>query len=197
MIAIDQISTIGQMMDMAMPKTKIRKSSAKGSHGRVMGNLSQRYHYLHMGQCRKLGFQKRAAGGNFGRQRLVLRRQAFDAIDDDDSVQRQSVINPGGISPPAQPELGQRGKQQIAGIIPGEWPPRPVRPMLARGQPDNRQPRPGIAKNGHRRIPPIWEFDATFLSKRGQSRAALAIIRRFGTGQRAGNLHVLAIGAGG
>ena len=143
----------------------------------------------------QLPLEKGPAICNFRRRRLVLRRQAFDAVDDDRAVERQPVVDPRIIIAPAQPERGERPEQQVARIVAGERPPRPVCSMLARCQPRQRQPRIGIAEGMNRRVPPVGMLGPTRPAQRNEPRTARTIAWRLGSGQRAINFHAAAIGA--
>src|SRR3546814_1455485 len=67
--------------------------------------------------------------------------QAPNRVDDDRAVQRHPVVGPGLVAPLGQPEFIERRIEQIARIIAGERPPGAIRAMLARREPDDREPR--------------------------------------------------------
>ena len=140
--------------------------------------------------------EKRSAVRNLRGRRLVLRREALDAVYDNRAFEREPVVDPPIILALAQSERSERREQQVARIVTGERSPRPVRAMLARSQASECQPRVGVAERINRRIPPIGMLGLTFPPKRNQPLASLAIARRLGSGQRAVNLHASAIGAG-
>ena len=81
-----------------------------------------------------------AAIGFLAGQRLVLRRQAFDRVEDDRALEPQPVGRIGAILALGQPELEQGRVEQLAGIIAGERPPGAVGAMLAGREADDRQP---------------------------------------------------------
>src|SRR3546814_16489189 len=67
--------------------------------------------------------------------------QAPNRVDDDRAVQRHPVVGPGLVAPLGQPEFIERRIEQIARIIAGERPPGAIRALLARREPDDREPR--------------------------------------------------------
>src|SRR3546814_5169877 len=84
--------------------------------------------------------------------------QAPNRVDDDRAVQRHPVVGPGLVAPLGQPEFIERRIEQIARIIAGERPPGAIRALLARREPDDREPRVWVTEGGHRRVPPIGEL---------------------------------------
>src|SRR3546814_3158148 len=112
MIAIDQMPPVGQRMDRAMPERVRGEALARRAQCGVVGDPPERDDHAHVRERRKLPFEKRTAIRDFRRNRLVLWRQTFDAVDDDRAVERQSVVDPRIISPPAQPELVKRRSEE-------------------------------------------------------------------------------------
>jgi len=68
------------------------------------------------------GAQKRAAGGDLRRRRLVLGGNATHGVDDRAIRQNQSVVGPTIIGPAGQAQFSERRIEQIAGVIAGERP---------------------------------------------------------------------------
>src|SRR3546814_21057967 len=73
-------------------------------------------------------------------------------------------------------------------------PPGAIRALLARREPDDREPRVWVTEGGHRRVPPIGELGAQFLTERDEAGAKRAIVRRLGRRQGAWWRHPSRIG---
>ena len=144
-----------------------------------MRNLAQRDEGPRARQLRHAIGQEGATGMDFGRHRLVLRRQAADRIDDDRVAQFQPVIDPRLIIALRQPELLERRKEQFARDIAGEGPAGAVRALPARRQADDADPRHRIAKGRHRRVPPVGMFRPAFHAQRDQAGAERTVAGRF------------------
>ena len=144
-----------------------------------MGNLAQRDEGPRARQLRHAVGQEGATGMDFGRHRLVLRRQAADRIDDDRVAQFQPVIDPRLIIALRQAELLERREKQLARDIAGEGPTRAVCALLARRQADDADPRHRVAKGGHRRVPPVGMARPAFRTQRDQAGAEWAVAGRF------------------
>src|SRR3546814_18023210 len=73
---------------------------------------------------------------------------------DDGAAQSQAVVGARFIDAVGEAELGEGGKEQIAGMIPGEGPARAVGAHPAGRQADTRDPAERIAEMRDRRVPP-------------------------------------------
>jgi len=73
-----------------------------------MRDPAERDNHANLWQGRQLRLEKRSTIRNFGGRRLVLRRQAFDAVDDNRAVERQPVVDPRIVAAFAEAELRQR-----------------------------------------------------------------------------------------
>src|SRR3546814_5830183 len=151
----------------------------------ILRDVAERDEDGRWGELRDRGFEERPAGADFLWRRLVLRRQAPNRVDDDRAVQRHPVVGPGLVAPLGQPEFIERRIEQIARIIAGERPPGAIRALLARREPDDREPRVWVTEGGHRRVPPIGELGAQFLTECDEAGAKRAIVRRLGRRQGA------------
>ena len=82
------------------------------------------------------GLQERAAGRDFRRRRLVLRRHAPHPVDDQRAGELQGIVGPCFELAGGKAELLQRGEQQVTGVVAGERAPgpdwRPSAPAPAR-----------------------------------------------------------------
>ena len=145
-VAIDDDPAAGHAMLRQMGEARLGELATQRLYHGLVRDLAQGDEDLRMGQGRDGGLQEGAAVADFIRQRPVLRRQAFDGIENDDVAQRQAVIGPRIINTLGKPEFAQRGEQQVAGIIPGKRAPRPVGAHLAGRKSDDRNPAERIAE---------------------------------------------------
>ena len=194
-VAIDEIPSIGQRMDRTMRERVSRQPRTGSTKRRVMRNSAERDDDPQIWQSGELPFEEGAAVRDFGGRRLVLGRQAFDAVDDNRPLKAQPIVDARVVNALTQSELGKRREQQVASIVAGKWTPRPVRPMLSGREACEREPSIWIAKGVNRGVPPVGMIDPTLAPKRDKPRTAQAIAGRLGSRQGAYNLHAAAIGA--
>mgnify|MGYP003296038891 CR=1 FL=1 len=120
-----------------------------------MGDLAERDEGGEVGKVGDRFHQERPASCLFHRQGLVLRREALHGVEDDRPFQLEPIAPVLRVNSSTQTVFIEGRVEQLARIIPGERPPRPVRSVLARRQPDDRQPGARIAERRHRGIPPF------------------------------------------
>ena len=194
MVAVDEPRSVRETMNGTVGEAIRCESRTHGAKDYIMCDPPQRDDNPHVGQGCKLGLEEWSARGYLAWERLVLRRQAFDAVEDDDSAELQPIVGVRLILALAKPKSRERRKQQIAGIIAGERPPCPVCTMLPRGKSCNGKPAIRVAEGVDRRIPPVGLLEAESLAQGGEPWAARAIAWWLGVRKRAGNLHAAAIG---
>ena len=128
--------------------------------------------------------QKLPAGVDLDRQRLVLRRHAAHRIADAAVHQRQPVVWPGVIRAGRKAVVEQRGVEQVAGIVAGEWPPGAVGALDPGGEADNHQFGVVGPERGHRRIEPVGFARANGVAVINQPRAERTVAAGIGDGNR-------------
>src|SRR3546814_19831600 len=79
-----------------------------------------------------LRFEKGAARLNLRRDRPVLRRQAFDAVDDDRAGEAQPVVDPAVVAVVATPEASEHRAHPVPVINTCDRPPGRLIPLLSR-----------------------------------------------------------------
>ena len=104
-----------------------RQSRTGSTKRRVMRNSAERDDDAQIWQSGELPFEEGAAVRDFHGRRLVLGRQAFDAVDDNRPLKAQPIVDARVVNALTQSELGKRREQQVASIVAGKWTPRPVR----------------------------------------------------------------------
>ena len=194
MIAIDQNTPVGQIMPRIMAEREIDQPPADMAHEAVMRDPPQRDEDAGIGQLGLLRGQKFPTLVDLGRRRLVLRRKAFHRVDDDYTVEPESVVRARSIFAPGQSHFGESFEQQVPGIIAGERPARPIRPMLAGSKTDERQPCVRITPGGNGRVPPVGMFGAQFFAQRDEAGTKRAVMRRLGCGERHFDMGVIGHG---
>jgi hypothetical protein len=86
-------------------------------------------------------------------RRLVQRRCAADGGGDAGAGERQAVVRAAARRPVRDPRPMQCGPQEVAARVAGEDPPGPVAAVGCRREPDDEDPRVGIAEAGERPAP--------------------------------------------
>ena len=128
---------------------------APGATDRILvGDLAQRHEQTHVRQHRQRAFIIATACGDLGGQRLVLRRQAFDRIEDHAAGEPEVVVDPLGIAAFGQAVSAQGLVEQDPGMVAGERPPGAVGAEHAGREADEREPGTTVAERRHRRVPP-------------------------------------------
>ncbi len=127
-----------------------------------------------------LSAQKRAAGVDFGPDRLVLWWHAANCIGDSAIAQPQTVISLPAIATNTEAELVDGLIKQIAGPVTGEGASGPVGAAQAWSQTDYEQSTLRIAERLDRSIVPTGISAAIELPKRRETRAEQTIPARSG-----------------
>ena len=155
---------------------------ARGS--RDMSDLPQRNHDSDGWKGSERGFEVIATVCDFERLGLVRRRKAFNGIEDDRALEPEAIVRIAAKFTSREPKLQQRRVKQLPREISGEWPSRPVGPMLPGREANDGEPGVRIAECRNRRIPPVGMFTPQLLPQAHQPRAQRAVARRFGFGER-------------
>jgi len=181
MIAVGQGAAIGELVGCAMDEFMIGEPGAGQPDDAVMCDLAQRQDELQIGQ-RIQGFRQiRAAIADFGPGRLVVRRETFDGVEDDRSVQSYSIGRIIAKISLNQAIFGHGGEKHRARGIAREGSARAIGAFLAWRKSDYGQRSVGIPKSGNGSIPPIGMTLAERMAQPNQPSTAAAFHR--GTGK--------------
>ena len=166
MVGIEQHAAVGQAVLGAVREADSAASLRPNRAARaVVGDPAEREQHAHVRQRGKLRGRKRPAGGDLVRQRLVLRRQAFDRVED----HRPASANPSSAAPVdtcrqsgRPPPAPANRKSPASSPVNG----RPVRfaPRMPGARPTMASQACRIAPRGHRRVPPLRLVAAQFLA---------------------------------
>jgi hypothetical protein len=144
-----------------------------------VGDLAQRDQHPRAGQRRECRPEiGSAASRDLVRGRLVLRRHAFDRVDDGDAAKPQAVVGSFLVTALGEAELEQRLVEQQPGIVAGERAAGTVGALLARREAAEDQPGLRIPEMRHRRVPPVRMLLPQRLAKADQPRAERTVARR-------------------
>src|SRR5690625_1585446 len=124
-----------------MTSGMIAHPARQRADGRVMRKLAQGHDGLEIWQGGNPPDQKAAAGIYLGCNRLILRRDTAHRIGDHAIDQLKTIIRPLAILASHKAEFRERWIEQIACIIAGERPPRPVCAANAGRKTNNQEPR--------------------------------------------------------
>ncbi len=175
MIAVGEHRTVRQLVHRAMRKGVAGAPQPLRREHRVVRDGAEREDCANARPCRQLGGEKRPAGADLDRVRLVLRRHAAHRVGDAGAAQRQPVLRMGAVITLGKPELQQGPIEQIAGKIAGERSPGPVGAPQTRRQADDQERRYGIAEGGDRGVEPVGMRRALDRPEAGQPRAERAV----------------------
>jgi hypothetical protein len=130
-----------------------------------MGDLAQRQDHFDVGQCLQFRFQELAAGLDFRRFRLVLRRHATHRIGDTAIDQFQTVVDALVIGALRQPVLEQGGVKQVAGPVAREGTTRPVGALQSGRQAGDQDAGGQRTEAGNGSVEPVRIFDPVGFSE--------------------------------
>ncbi len=179
MVAVHQYPTIEQVMYRAMREAALGEFFSIGFYGGLVGRCAKCDDDAEIGQGIKSFPQERAAIEQFFGRWSVAGRQAADGVEDDHAL---------GCFP-VKSKSSERRPQQIARCVAREGNAGSVRTLLPGGEANNGEPRVRIAKGGHGGIPPFRLFDAAGGPCFDEARAKGAVVRWFGGGQGADDIH--------
>ena len=144
MIAVEQPERAPAAVDFvfgAVSEGCARETGRAGAQHALVRDAAKRHHRIEVLQRSDALEQEGPAGRDLGRRWLVGRRHAADRVGEDAIDQRQPVIRPLVVMPLGETPMAERLVQQVAGPVAREWTPGHVRPVQARRQADDEQPR--------------------------------------------------------
>lgn len=159
MIAVDQQPPVGQRVANIVAEFVAGRLLAISPQYGVMGDGAERDDDTEVRHRGNFLLQVIIAGTDFGRHRLVRRRQAADGIGDARIVQRHLRIGPAvgtqWFRNGGKPKAVQRRIKQFAGHVASERAAGAIGAALARTQTDDQQARIEGAKRGNRQRMPV------------------------------------------
>lgn len=178
MIAVDKHEPRGQGVQPTMREGKLSSRELERSEHGVVGDRAEDEDGPESRHSSDLGGKEPAAGRNFARLRLVLRRHAEHRIGNSRAAKPKAVIGASIILAFGKAEFAQSIIKQIARVVAGERAPCSVRPSQTGSQTDNQQLRLIIAKWRNRCVEPSRMGAALLLPECGEPRTERAILRR-------------------
>jgi len=139
MIAVEKRDAV-ERMGPAMAKLEARHASAERHRGGVVGDPPERDDRRKVRHFRNGGAQEIAAMGDLLAVRLVFGRHAAHRIGDAGVAQRKPVVRAGEKGAARKAEVEKGRVEEIAGVIAGERPPRPIGTLQPRRKADDQEP---------------------------------------------------------
>lgn len=142
----------------AMAERVSRFAQLQRGEDLVVCNAPECNKHAQVWELGQAAFEKRPAGLNFRRCRLVLWRHTADRICDHAVYQLQSVLGCCAVRADGKAGFQERCIEQIAGVIAGKGASGFVGTLQPRGQADNQQPRGLGTKTWNGGVEPV-RFD--------------------------------------
>jgi hypothetical protein len=128
----------------------------------------------------QLGLEEAPAGLDLLGEGLVFGRHAANGIGDSAIDQLHAVVGAPSVGPAREAELGQRGVEQIAGVVAGEGAPGAVRALQAGSQADDQETRVQVPERRHGPVVEVGQAAPVYSAKGSQPRAGLTVGFRYG-----------------